>query len=362
MKKRILALTLIVAGLPSCIKISASPFDTSQGADGLAGLLATTYAYLLLSAKTYVAVGDQGKGYISTDGRTWTQVTVTSSSTTLTGVRYAGSAFFATGYGATTALLFRSTDGLTWTQVLSVSGATGIKFEDIAYANGRLVVVGDTAIGTLGRTSTDGGTTWSTVTFPAGNGLGKIVHDGTNFVTTEDSNGGGVLTYKSTDGITFTATSQPLTGAKGNVTGDLLVASGRVVYMGSNPISTPAPPYSASTTNQGSSWTANSVTPMGNNGVGEIGRALAYNGSRLEAVGDNCRVDFTTNLTSLSWSSTALTMSGCSAINWKGMIWDGSKFVAVGSSGKFAASATGASTDWTYTTLGSSNVNAIAVR
>lgn len=365
MKKRILALTLIVAGLPSCIKISASPFDTSQGADGLAGFLAT----LLLSSTSmlYVAVGDQGKSYTSSDGRTWTAQTGAGSTITFNAIAWNGSRFFAAGGNtAPQAVIYSSADGITWTNVFTSGTGTGATtFNDIAFTSGKLIAVGQINLSTaLIRTSSDGAT-WSTGSGATANVM-RIAGDGTNFMAVQQPGSGTVGAYKSSDGITFTAVNQPFaTIGKPSIAGDLIFASSRFIFAGSDDSTSATPPSRSSfTTDLGATtWTADSTNKIfAGNAAGEYARALAYNGTRLEAVGDNCRVDFTTNLTTLSWSSTALTMSGCSAINWKGMIWDGSKFVAVGSSGKFAASATGASTDWTYTTLGSSNVNAIAVR
>lgn len=358
---------LLLAGT-GCLRLNSSPFDSSQG--GWLGALITA---LLSPTRTIVAVGAGGKAYTSTDGFAWTERTITTNTLLdFYSVTHNGSIYAAVGgnTGNTQAVIFTSADGITWTQSLSVTGASTTRFYDVAAASGTIVAVGSAAGSTsLIRTSTNGGTTWST-----GGGTtgvqGRITHDGTYFMSAQAQPGAAVLTYRSTDGLTFAQTTNPPFTSTGKpaATGDLLAVGSRTIFAGTDDSGTNPPNRSAATSNQGSTaWTGDTAGSRifgaaATTAFSPIARALAYNGSRLVAVGDACRVDFTSNLTSLTWNTSALTMTGCSGTDWQGMIHDGSKFIAVGSGGKVAVSGSGASTDWTITTVGSTNINGIAIR
>lgn len=358
--RRLLCIFLLAS--TSCIGLKQSPFDSSQG--GWLGALVTA----LLSPRLLVAVGAQGKAYTSYDGYTWTQRSITSDTTLdFYSVASTGTGLVAVGgnSGGTQAVIYTSADGVTWGQSLTVSGAATTRFADVVVGGGKIVAVGVNSASSLVRTSSDGGATWV-----SGSGttsaLGRITYDGTNFITAQ-STASPVQTYRSTNGTTFSVTTNvPFSSiSKTNLTGDLIAVGTQVIFAGQDDSSLSPPTRSSYTNNVGASvWTADSGANriFGANGANELPRGLAYSGSRLVAVGDACRVDFTTNITSLTWSSTALTMSGCSGIAWNGLVWDGSKFIAVGNSGRFAVSATGASTDWSQTTSGSLNIYGIAQR
>lgn len=356
--RRILCICLL--GATSCIGLKESPFDSSQGS-WLGALITAAFSPRLL-----VAVGAQGKAYTSYDGFTWTQRTITTDTTLdFYSVASTGTGLVAVGGNAagTQAVIYTSGDGITWTQSLVVSGGATTRFRDVVISGNTIVAVGQTGGGPLARTSTNGAASWASVTTGAGLPLLRVTHDGTYFLTAVDG-GSPVSTYRSTDGITFAiAANAPYSGAGTISLGDLFAVGSRTIYAGTDASKPPVSRSAASSNAGATAWTADSPPIFGgNNTVPEIARGLAYSGSRLVAVGDACRVDFTTNITSLTWSSTALTMSGCTGIAWNGIVWDGSKFIAVGNSGRFAVSATGASTDWSQTTSGSANIYGIAQR
>jgi len=345
--------------VPGCIKLKASPTDIS------------TLVTAIFSPQTThlnIAVGNGGKAYVSADGIVWATVTVTSDTTiNLKAVTYTGSNFVAAGGdNVSKCQIFTSGDGVAWTQATvttpCLSGPSG--FYSLASGNGKVVAAGESAASSLVRVSTNNGTTWSTAAGTSG-AIGRVIFDGNVFVAGQVT-ATNVTTYTSSDGATFTATPNiPLNGVKTNTLGDLLSPSAsRIIYAGNDTSPLPPPTRSASTNNLGASaWTADSVSIFGGNNLTELPRALAYNGTRIEAVGDNCRVDFSNNVTPLSWNASALTMTGCAAsTNWLGMIWDGQKFIAVSSTGKIAISPTGANTDWTISSVASQSINALTRR
>jgi hypothetical protein len=358
--RKLLCIALLAG--TGCLRLSTSPFDTSQG--GWLGALITA---LLAPTRTIVAVGAQGKAFTSTDGFTWTARSITTDTTLdFYSVTNTGSLFVAVGGNAanTQAVIFTSSDGVTWAQSLSVSGASTTRFFDVAAVSDKIVAVGSAAGSTsLIRTSSNGGISWTTGGGTAGI-LGRITHDGSNFMTAQTT-GSAIQTYRSADGITFAATAnRPFSSTgKTNLTGDLFAVGTQIIFAGQDDSAFSPPTRSSYTSNLGASaWTADSGASriFGANIVPELPRALATNGSRLVAVGDACRVDFTDNISALTWSTSALTISGCSGTAWQGMIHDGSKFIAVGSGGKVAVSGSGGSTDWSISTIGSASINGIA--
>lgn len=336
---------VILLVFASCFRLDNSPLDSSQGS-----WLSAVFTYFL-TLKTYVAVGAQGKAYTSNDGLSWTQRTITSDTTlNFNAVASSGSTLFAVGgNGSTQAVIYTSGDGVTWTQSLAVSGT---QFNDVVVAGGKVVAVGASLV----RTSANGGASWSSGSGTSGT-LVRVVHDGTYFLTVADA----ITAFRSTDGFTFSATpSPPEAGGKNQAAGDLLAIGSRVIYAGTDGSFSPVSD-SSFTVNGGGSWTSDSVPVFAANAT-NYPLALAFGGSRLAAVGQACRIDFTDNITSLTWSSSALTMSGCSGITWNGLTHDGSKFIAVGNSGRIAVSGSAASTDWSIQTIGSANILGVTLK
>jgi hypothetical protein len=96
----------------------------------------------------------------------------------------------------------RSEDGLTWEDYVTV----GDPFADVAYGDGRFVVVGQTTMSgaTVGHSavSMDGGATITADTYPTlkyATGWGGLAYDGTKFITSDCCD-----TYTSPDGIAWT--------------------------------------------------------------------------------------------------------------------------------------------------------------
>ncbi|WP_085317997.1 beta propeller repeat protein [Derxia lacustris] len=108
----------------------------------------------------FLAVGAGGAALTSSDGLTWSVTRAASSSHgALRALTKVGSLFVAVGDGG---LIETTTDGSTWTT--QTSGVTA-NLSGVTYGNGRLVATG--ANGTL-ITSTDSGSTWSSVSWNSG--------------------------------------------------------------------------------------------------------------------------------------------------------------------------------------------------
>jgi len=143
---------------------------------------------------TFVSVGGNGTIRTSTDSVAW--ITGTSgTSTTLNGITYANSKFVAVG---NTGTILTSADGSTWN--VQTSGST-VNLYSVTYGNGKYVAVGGNSAGTI-LTSTDG-ITWTAQVSGTVNILSGITYADGKFVAVGDS--GTILT--STDGISWTVHS-----------------------------------------------------------------------------------------------------------------------------------------------------------
>ena len=156
----------------------------------------------------FVAVGQdynfgvgawQGSIIRSTNnGQTWNSV-LSGEANVFRSVAFANGTFVAVGEGG---MIYTSSDGQSWTSRSNPAPASMV-LESIAYGNGVFVVVGTSAV----YRSTDSGTTWTSI--PAPNFFSrKVIHDGTQFViltsytTTQDlitSPDGTTWTYEQTD-------------------------------------------------------------------------------------------------------------------------------------------------------------------
>lgn len=94
------------------------------------GLIAVTY-----NNNKFVAVTNSGKAYSSVDGTTWTKVGVTVNA--LYGVSFGNGVFVAVGAAGS---IYTSPDALTWTRRTWTGPNTD--FEDVAFGNSRFVAVG----------------------------------------------------------------------------------------------------------------------------------------------------------------------------------------------------------------------------
>lgn len=139
-------------------------------------------------------------------GITWTQRLGLSSSTQFRVVSYNGSNLWVAAGQA--GLLYSSSDGITWTSRTSGFGSNAIY--DVKFGNGLWVAVGDN--GTI-TTSSDG-ITWTARTANMGtNRIQSVIYDNSLWVAVGGGGGTtntGGITYSS-DGITWTRKSQSLT-------------------------------------------------------------------------------------------------------------------------------------------------------
>ena len=90
---------------------------------------------------TFIAVGDQGSIYRSTDGETWSGVTTTSVATNLHTIHYGGDQWIAAG--ASSLIISSTDDGLNWS-VVSDSSDIGVSFgiNDLQYKDNVWIGVG----------------------------------------------------------------------------------------------------------------------------------------------------------------------------------------------------------------------------
>lgn len=139
----------------------------------------------------YLAVGDAGSTYRSTDGLTWTALPVAANANLRASV-YTFSKFIAVGAAGTIAY---GTDMSTWT---AANANTTASLNAIASSGAVAVAVGDS--GTL-RTSTDG-ITWATVAVPTSQNLYGVTYAGTGTWVAVGA-AGTILT--SPDAVTWTA-------------------------------------------------------------------------------------------------------------------------------------------------------------
>lgn len=219
----------------------------------------------------FIAVGNGGVSYYSTNGINWTFSFVTGQ--ILTDIAFGAGLFVVVGSGNT---VYSSPDGVTWT----ARTATGV-FHRVIYKNSLFVAI---AASNIICTSSDG-ITWTqrTTTFTGTNNLRGAAWNGTNFIAAGDN---GLFYVGSSDGTTWTTSGDPYRSSYYDVT----VFAGRTIGIG-NPATVVLAGTGALTTVLGA-W---SYTLSGGNIL-----PIAYNGTDTYlVVGSN---------------STILTASD--AVNW----------------------------------------------
>lgn len=325
---------------------------------------------------TVVGVGNGGVVYYSFDGVNWKQKTIAPATVNLNTVVYTGSRYIAAGGSAGSCAIYTSTDGVIWSpETLPASCLDPIT--DLAFGGGLVIGVGGLNTFTttpLVLTSSNDGKSWSASTIVgAPSALSKVAFDGTYFIAVDTT--AAPQAYRRTVAGAFAAapTLQPLGVVKpGCVAGALYTLPGtaRVVIAGNECQSIDNVAISYFTADGATTWTLNGAPAIFNgNGVGvltEIPRGLVMGGTRLVAVGDACRVDFSdTATTTLTWNVNG-TMTGCPVGGaWSAVTYDGSKFIAVGANGAvglMALSATGAQAGWTVVSTGVPVLNDIVAR
>lgn len=153
----------------------------------------------------YVAAGQSGVLYTSSDGITWTSRTSGFGANDILKVVFANSIWVAVGYQG---VITTSTDGITWTARTANMGTNNIY--DVIYENSTWVAVGEG-----GGTTNTGGLTYSTdaitwtrksQTLTVGAVYKSIVWNGTNYIIGANNSTNNILTASTASG-TWTARS-----------------------------------------------------------------------------------------------------------------------------------------------------------
>jgi hypothetical protein len=385
-KSLVIAVAIFVSLYLYCTDCIPSELDTSRG-----GLLGAVVTILLSpsssSAAVAVAAGAGGTVYYSLDGSNWTEKAIAPTNVTFNAVVSTGTYYVvAGGTLAPACAVYISADGMNWRDATPVGCTDTIN--DLVFANNTVVGVGGTT--TFGGqpivlTSNNHGSTWSMAglgsVFP---GLSEIVYDGANFLAMGLDAASVPTVFRSATPSGFVLAPfpggrYPLNNTKnpcalGHAFHLPSVApANRTIVAGVDCSSLTFPVASSFSDNSATSaWTYAATAIFAGNTIPEIPRGMAYNGARLVAVGDNCRVAFSDNATApvgsgpLNWTSG--TTPVCNGERWDDVVHDGKKFIAVGRVGGaspvgvMAISPTGALTDWTIQATGIPLLNAITVR
>jgi len=352
----------------SCIKLSNSLNRT----------LEELTVVQLAPAHRIVIGGNAGTILSSLDGLTWTTGSIGDSTFNITALAYSGRNFVAVGMtsGSSICRIYYSANASAWVQasIPSINCTSSVGLLDVTTGGNTMLAVG-TASGTapIILRSIDHGVTWSAGSCAScGNPVTPVIYDGTYFILSAIDANSNPVTFRSTDGSSFSISGSPFStnAAKQNrVTRFINISGVGVIAAGSSNGATEFTQSSISL-NHSTSWTMDSGIPatglfQASSAPLSLARGLAYSGTRLVAVGDNCRIAFTNSPASLSWTNPP-TITGCTAGTvWRGLIYDGSKFVATGTNaggqGQIAVSPTGSGTDWTITTPGTGPLTGIAL-
>jgi Viral BACON domain len=152
-----------------------------------------TFRFVTHSPTQFVAIGDAGLNWTSTDGLNW--VKRSNTPTSHFGLAYGNGKFVTVGFRGS---LMVSTDGINWTK--KTSGVTS-NFNKIVYAADKNWFVGGSGDGQVSY-SKDGGTTFTGTIIPGGS-VNGIAYGNGMFVAA----GGNGKVYTSTDAVTWTSRS-----------------------------------------------------------------------------------------------------------------------------------------------------------
>jgi Cep192 domain 4 len=240
----------------------------------------------------FVAVGEPGALYTSSDWETWTWRS-SGTNQSLRDVSYGGGTFVAVGEGGT---ILSSPDGVIWT---GCDSGTGYDLNGVSYGEGTFVAVGD---GGAILTSSDG-LTWSARDSGSHQGLNKVAFGKDTFVAA--GRNGTLLT--SADGAVWTPQSS---GTHGHLDGiaygkDTFVAVGEAIL----------------TSSDGKAWTEKKA------GASHRIFGVAYGGGVFAAVTDNGGV-----LTSSDASEWTLRDTG-THLTLYGIAYGKQEFLALGEKG-----------------------------
>ena len=268
-------------------------------------------------AGRYVAVGDEGAIFSSSDGLTWSRKD-SKTTGTLHSVTYENNLFVAVGDGN---IIWTSPNGEEWA-VRRYGGEAAILYSAV-YADRQFVIVGVKAIrdtngkitGTRGVIVTSAnGITWNEEgslprTVPL---LRSIAYAGGKFVAA----GNDETIVTSSDGITWSRTHSASSSSTANHLVEVIPAAGRFIAVGRNGV--------VITSTDGTSWTRSIEAPNNIEGKPKHLYGAAYKpGGNYVVVGNQGAVIYSSNGT--SWTSVSGVTPGLADV-----IHADGKFVAVG--------------------------------
>ena len=283
-------------------------------------------------AGRYVAVGDRGAIFSSSDGVTWSRK---DSKTTrnLRSVIYGNNLFVAVGNGN---IIRTSQNGEEWAERRYVG--EGELLLSAVYADGQFVIVGARGIrdtngkltGTRGVIVTSAnGITWNERSLPRTVPLLRsITHAGGKFVAA----GNDETIVTSSDGITWSRTHPASSSSTANHLWEVIPAAGGFVAVGTNGV--------VLTSNDGTTWSRSTEGPTNRDGKKNTLFGAAYKpGGNYVVTGNRGTILHSSNAT--SWTSVSGVIPALLDV-----IYADGKFVAVGSRQAILISSDGVT--WNY--------------
>ncbi len=392
----VVTIALTLYGVHYCMQAKPSPLDVSQGQ--LVGWLFQLFIgdedrVDGVETPLAVAVGNENMYYLgrrTAAGGEWKTGNVSpTENPQLNAIVWSGRHFVAVGGPqgmseiigggylrpvgtvlANECLIYFSANGNDWTRATFPVCTNPLL--DVAYGNGRLVAVGDYDTGmeaTYALVSSDHGRTWNRFPSAGYSAYHKIVFDGNYFIAVDED--AFPTVYRSADGETWETApvAHPFGGFTAHVVSALYVMPGssQVILAGSDG-SLPTPVNSARSlysTNAMTSVSENSTAVFGGSTV-QVPLVLLAGGSRLVALGADCKMDYTDQPAGLAWSGTLHSIAGCeSGVTIRDAAYGAGFYIAVGvdsgGQGTVSLSQTGLPDDWKGEILSSHPINAIVV-
>lgn len=184
------------------ITVTADVVDDDTG-----GVLEISYSGTAISQQWVAIASNTNQAYSSPDGQTWTARTLPATAN-WSSIAYGvvNNIGYWVAVARNASAFAYSTNGTTWTASNTVDSGEPWDWCDVAFGNGRFVVVAESDSSSTRRAvSTDGGITWT-----AGNiatGAVAIAYGGTRFVIVEGNFSNAAAS--STDGVTWTTATLP---------------------------------------------------------------------------------------------------------------------------------------------------------
>jgi hypothetical protein len=354
----------------------AAPEFTQASATAVVALSNGNWKDMAYGNAYWIAIPDAGnKGARSTDGSSWTQITLPDSLSWVS-IAYGAGRWIAVNSvvssGTSIAAVSKS-DGLGWRTYALPSSTT---WKSIAYGNGRFVVIASDS--SSAAYSTNYGVTWTASTLPMAISWQKISYGNGKFVAISSVGNPAGVGSISGNGTTVTITytieidgmSQPITRTVNPyVIGQKIVVSGCSVanYNGTftvTAVSTTTVSFASSVTTSGNTGGAilgNSVVAYSTNGVSWTASSLPASSTWSDIeFGSGQFMVVSTSSTKAAYSFNAQTWysSNDSLVGDK-MTYGQGVFLAVTSGSTQAYSSEGGAT-WTSRTITASNVGALA--